>query len=513
MGKRAISVRVDDADLQKLEKEARKRGVSTAVTLRERIKDRLRTADEINRIQYRPPRKAPARTSWTIEAIRAAVDAQMRGDFREAVKLAEAMRRDDAMFTAYHNRIAPQFAIASELQAAPGARGENTKRKALSSCFVARSVLASIHGTLANHGIAIGYIEQETNEDGTRVDFKLTEWPLEHVRYNESTEQLETQTREGMNEPIVHGDGRWVVFRKFHVTPWKQEACVLPGGMIWGAHQYGLVDWAAAARSHGRARVVGELPEGVTLNDANGNLTTDAASMLNMLIDLLEGEASAGLRTFGSKTDFVANGSSAWQVFSELITNREKAAARVYLGTDAILGSIGGAPGVDIEALFKVAGTKVQGDLQAIVDGLRTGLYEPWCALNEGDSRNAPTLVYLVPDPDLESKIEKEDQRLQKFFAAIEQYKKHSMSIDQDVINALASKYRVPAPMLAPATTRSVPLDLAPTDKAKVVRVDEVRGSLGLPGVGGERGSQFIAELDAQPATPPGATPATEPTE
>lgn len=50
-------------------------------------------------------------------------------------------------------------------------------------------------------------------------------------------------------------------------------------------------------------------------------------------------------------------------------------------------------------------------------------------------------------------------------------------------------------------------LDLAPTDIAKVVRVDEARASQGLPPIGDERGASMIAELGAAaPAVGPAIT-------
>lgn len=50
-----------------------------------------------------------------------------------------------------------------------------------------------------------------------------------------------------------------------------------------------------------------------------------------------------------------------------------------------------------------------------------------------------------------------------------------------------------------------VKLDLAPTDVAKVVRVDEARASQGLPPIGDDRGQMTLAELDALSKVPPAA--------
>lgn len=468
----------------------------------ERVADRLRTEDSVNTASFIAPRRYDPKHVWSIEQIAAARDAQMRGDFRQAVRLAEAMRTDDSAFNAYHSRIAPQMAVASRLEPAAGARGEAVWRKAQTSVVVPRSVLTSIHGSLANHGIAIGYVKQETNDEGTRVDFELTEWPLEHVRYNSTTEELETDIDSGPRVPIVHGDGRWIIFRKFAVKPWTQEACILPGSIAWAMHQHGLIDWAGATRSHGRAKVIGKLPDGTPLQNEDGSMTTKAQSYLTALQRLVDGEDSAGIAPFGSEHEFIANPSNAWQVFHEMIQNREKAFARIYLGTDAILGSIGGAPGVDIAELFKIAGTKLQGDLQAIESGLDVGLYQPWTAINVGDSRYAPSFRYVVPDIDSDRKIDQDNKNRLAFFAALKEYRATNMLVDQTVVNELAAAYHIDPPKLADIAEAAIPLTLAPTDVAKVVRVVEVRKSQGLPALGDARDQLTIEELTQSLAAP-----------
>jgi hypothetical protein len=468
----------------------------------ERFKERLRNADEFRgAIAITAPRRESPITSWSLEMIRSARDAQLRGDFKLPVKLAAAMRTDDALFIAYHNRIAPQAAIATELRAAPGARGEPIRNKALTSCIVGRGTLQSICGTLADHGIAIGYIEKSVNDEGTRIDYRLTEWPLEHVKYNESTEQLETRTKDGSGpEIITHGDGRWVVFKKFAVKPWTQEACVLPGGMMFAIHTESIKDWAASANSHGQAKIVGELPEGVALqNDDTGELTQEARTFLQMLQDMASGAVGAGIRPAGAKTDFLSNGSTAWQVFSEIVNNREKAAARVYLGTDAILGSVGGAPGVDIAQLLGVATSKIQGDFQCIEQALRTGFYEPWCAENEGDSRYAPTLVYLLPDADAAKKSEEFDANLEKLLKRLGELKEQGMLITQKVIDRLCRVYNVEPELVQLAPTVAKPaITPAPTDFAKGIRVFELRAAGGLPPTGNPKiDNMFIPQFEA----------------
>lgn len=484
-----------------------------------KIVDVTREADEFKpalATSVRPPRATNGPYAWSLETIRAARDAQLRGEFRQPVRLAEALRTDGALFTAYLNRIAPQSAVQAQLVPCKGTRGRATASKAARSAIVSRDTLGGIHGTLANHGIAIGYNDHEPNEDGTRIDMRLSEWPLEFVRWNASREVLETQIEGGPSVDIVHGNGKWTIFRKFKVKPWAQSACILPAALVWGAHANGLKDWAGSSASHGLARMFGELPPGVALQKEAGKLSPDAAAFLQMMLDVVSGEAAAGIRPAGSKTDWVANNSTAWQIFKELFETMDKSATRIYLGTDASLGSVGGAPGVDISELFGVATTIIQGDFQAIEEGLHTGLYIPWTAINDGDSRYAPRLEYQLPDVDSEKKSAERAGKLDRLLNAIKRMREEKLDVTQDTVDQLAKDFDVsPAPKLAAAEVETSTITLAPTDFAAVTRVAEARASGGLAPVGDAKIDgmflpQFKAYLESSGAASGEATaPAT----
>lgn len=460
---------------------------------------RVRTADDFETVRRRvtQPHKIQGPYSWTLEKIRQARDAQIRGSFALPVALAESSRTDDAIFNAYHSRIAPQDAIGARITPHQSARGKALASRAASSAFAPRSVIKGIHGTLVNHGIAIGFNKVEPNADGTALVFKLTEWPLEFVQWNNARGVLQTRTRDQGTIDIVHGDGLWTVFQKFDIRPWTQEACILPASFVWAAHAEGLGDWASTTHQHGLAKIVGELPQGTDIVDATGNLTPAGEAFLNMLTAIANGDTPAGIIPSGAKAAFLANPSNAWQVFAELITNREKAAARIYNGTDAILGSVGGAPGVDIAQLFGVATTKLQGDLECIEQALDVGFFQPWAALNAGDSRYAPSLRYEIPDPDADSKREERFKNRERLTNTIKAMRDQKLEVTQDTVNTLAEEFGVvPPPTLASIDKQTATLVLAPTDIAKVVRIREARMSQGLPALGDARDDMTITELD-----------------
>lgn len=443
------TMRNDGATLSVIAKEL---GVSSTTVSRSlRSGKAVRKAGEFRNVStHLAPRTQDGPFVWGLERIRAARDEQIRGRFKLPVQLAVAMRSDSALFTSYLNRIAPHSAIDALLVNHPTERGKALGNIASKSVTVDREVLKGLHGTMVNHGVSVGYIDQKTNDKGTRVDFSLREWPFEHVYWDVSRRMLFTAVENSEAVPIVHGDGFWVVFQKLDDRPWLQEACVLPAALIWASHSNGLADWASASTSHGQSQVMGMMPEGVALQDDDGDLTNEARAFLSMLQDVITGNAGAGLRPFGSETDVLANSSTAWQVFKELIISTEKSAARIYLGTDAILGSVGGAPGVDISELFGIASTIIQGDFAAIEKALNTGVYAPWAAINAGSSKYAPKISYKLPDPDEEAVHDEADKNEKRLAEAVEARRNMGTKITQALIFDLAHKFNVaPVPLLA----------------------------------------------------------------
>lgn len=426
--------------------------------------------------EVRPPALAPGAYSWSLPDIVAARDAQMRGRFQLAARLAESMRTDDAIFVARTNRLAPQKSIEVAIEPAKGARAAPIAKEAaslfgLDALGVAPETLADIHGCLIDHEIAFACAVAKPREDGSRVDYSLRAWPIEWVRWDSIDGVYKTQTADGSEDAITHGDGRWIVFSKHELEPFKHGA-LLPAALVWARHAFAIRDWAKGSTSHGNAKVIGEMPAGMALQSAEGDLTAEAGAFLELLKAIGSSDAPVGIRPAGSKTEFLTNSSTAWQVWNELAQNAEKAAARIYLGTDGTLGAQGGAPGVDIQALFGVSATLVEGDLECLERGIKTGLIDPWCAINFGDSSLAPTRRYVLPDPDADALKASLAQRSAAFYADLKAAKDAGIPLTQEFVDELAGDYNVRAPRTAvappPASAApATPLHLAPNRRAR----------------------------------------------
>lgn len=458
---------------------------------------KIRTASEFDLARLRasisPPKEAVGAYAWELRDIVAARNAQMRGDFRLPARLAESFRTDDATSVAFRNRLAPQKCIKVELCPVKGTQGAKIANEAegqfgQKGVAITPAALADIHGYLVNHEIAFAYNVATPRADGSRVDFEVHPWPIEHVRWDgydrcfktrvDSSSMQPNEAGFGGEVPIVHGDGRWIIFSNHEIEPFKHGA-LLAAALVWARHAFALRDWSKSSLAHGLAKVIGELPEGVPLQ-SEGGLSAEAAAFQELLIALANSDLPIGIRPAGSETEFISNNSTAWQIFTNLVENAERAAARIYLGTDGTLGAQGGAPGVDISQLFGVASTLVQGDLDCIERCLGTGSIEPWTAINFGDSTLAPTRKYLIADPDADAARASLATRTDAFFAEIEKTRSNGFAMSQEYVDAVAKKHDIAAPQLPIESNKAPSIALAPTDIARVVTVNEARASAGV---------------------------------
>lgn len=439
---------------------------------------RIRRGSEFNiaRLEgeLRKPRDSQlAFYSWALNDIFFARDEQTVGQFILPSRMSEAMLTDDALFVARKNRIEPQSSIPVRLEPAkPGSRAEAICNEAdglfgVDGVGLNEQTLTDIRDCLVQHGVAFAVVVATPRADGTRIDTQIRYWPIEYVRWDQVVRCYKARCdpnsiREGdvpINDPrfgfvggfevpIIHGDGRWIIFARHEINPHRRGA-IMPAALIWARHAFAARDWAKGSVAHGNAKVIGELPEGVALQNADGSLTPEAASLLTLLQAIGSADSPAGIRPAGSKTEMLINSSTAWQVWSELINNAEKAAARIYLGTDGTLGAQGGAPGVDITALFGISATLLRGDIKALETGLQEGLIEPWTAMNFGDSSLAPKRIHCLPNEDEIRVQDTKAKQTTAFWLALKQAHDAGIVVDQAYVSAIAKDFGVACPVLS----------------------------------------------------------------
>lgn len=451
--------------------------------------------------ERRAPRRSQIAAQWdSVAAIQSARAQQQIGQFEIPYLLARTIRTDDAIFPARGNRLAAISAVSAGWEPAPGVRGDFIARQAKQRITVSRATIKALAGTLLDHGVAFAYITHETDPDGRWINFRVKEWCIRHVKWDDSIEEYVTNVRDGLEREVIrHGDGRWVVISKSDSEPWAEEATLLAAAIVYASHATVIRNWNRSTDTHGSSKVIGTLGEGRSTHLSDGTLTREADALITMLNDIVSNpDVFAGILPHGATAESIFDGSTNWQVFDALAGSREKAAARIYCGNDGTLGSQGGAPGVDISALFGVTSTLLQGDAEAISRAFHSGISVPWTALNFGESRHAATWYFALPDPDAEKRQAQRAGAEGRLMAAIEARKKNGLQVDQKVVDELALAMGVSPPPILAESGKQVNVVLAPTDVAKVVTVDEARASQGLPAhPDPAKGRLFVSELEA----------------
>jgi hypothetical protein len=378
---------------------------------------RQRSASEFDLVQLaaalRPPADSAGLFAWELEGIRQARQSQMTGSMATPVRLAASMKTDSAIYAALLNRLAPQRGLPVELCAAnetaraARVRDEGDALFGQDGIAFSLETLGDLHEQLVMHGFFVGVNVFTPRPDGSRVDVELQPWPLEHVRFNRATRMLEATTGVGGIEPIVHGNGRWVVGAQHGISPWGWGA-VVPLALVWADRAYGIRDRSRASTSHGNAKMIGELPEGIPIGSQEGQ-------EFLLLLRTMHEALPYGIRPHGAKTEMLVNSSTSWQIFKEIIDSNLSDAARVLNGHDGTVKAAGGNYVKD-GFLFGVSVDIIEGDLRAFQRALLRGTIEPWCAINFGTSELAPKRRLLMPDADEDQRREATAARRKAFW-------------------------------------------------------------------------------------------------
>lgn len=258
---------------------------------------------------------------------------------------------------------------------------------------------------------------------------------------------------------------------------------------------------------NGQIKWIATLPDKVATHGAEGDDFLAAVAGLSAPDGL-------GIFPFGSKFESVALTRDTSGAFNDALSSIIAHVGMVLVGSPGPI--ISGAEGV-YQANAGLPG-KVRQDFIdqptiAFCRAFNQGHVVPWCEGNYGaeiaGARRAGTWVQpafevLLDDPEANARITAVIGREKARCEVLEARRASGIVVTQEDADAVAEAFDVSKVMLATtAATPAARLDLAPTDLAKVVTVDEARASRQLPPIGGERGKMTIAELEAASAPAP----------
>lgn len=407
------------------------------------------------RRRFRPNSRPNGVYAWDLERVRAARDAQCTGNYRSSADLAEAVKTDPAVFSALLNRLAPHRGLPIDFE---GAREKPRKEAAaLLSQAVPFGVMADGFERQAMLGEAVMQVIWTARPDGSRIEPILEPWPMQSVYNDRHTGKLRALTTDGFVD-IVHGDGKWIVWRLHASEPWHWGA-VKALALVWADRAFGVRDRSLSAEAHGIAKPIGELPKDVKLD-------SPAGLAFKEFVEELYHSKSGGVVPNGAIVKLLESAGQGWQIFRELIEGDSKDIARILLGQDGSMVNEGGNY-IKAAMLYGVRNDIVEGDLGAAAYALNTGLWRPWAALNFGTPEAAPRMRWLFPDADEDARRTSLAEHTTAFHAALRDYRANRFKVDQAFVDRLAQRFGVEAPEIEDEEPKPVaPAAAAPTGES-----------------------------------------------
>lgn len=437
---------------------------------------------------------------WTLARARAAISMHRQGVFLESSTLAIVLLSFAPVLAAVGQRLAPALALPRKIQCANRGLSRILGRKVeeqlapssglAPSPYFPPTLWGSMGFELAMSGFSIlqhAYGDEDP-ETGVRAVY-TRRWPTWAVGYQAWRRQFVALTLDGPVD-VVSGDGKWTVIADAEEPHYMGAIVALPEEVISGIFSKRAL--ASYIEKYGNPKWVGEMPPGTAVRTPEGDALFAALSTLR-------GPDGWGVIPNGAKLDIKGLTAGASTVVTDSLDSHWQYIAATLLGSD---GTMTRGTGVYSAPIF--AGVRrdlVDRDLRAMVRGINAGHVQPWLAFNYGESIAAasgwktPVLDIPLPDPDADARIKSYSDRVKSFHEIVAKEREAGFMVNQERVNQLATSLEIDPPMLVPLPPGTVSVPLSPQSRDALVRVDEGRGSMGLPLVGGERGEMTIAEL------------------
>lgn len=444
---------------------------------------------------------------WSLPRIRRAISMHRQGYFYESSTLAIVLMSFGPVFAATGQRLAPALALPRHIKCGSRGLSKRIGREIEQQLVPQQGLLPSpyfpptLYGAIGFDLLFMGFsVLQHVDgkpdpETGIRPRY-TRRWPTWATQYYRSRKTFVALTNDG---PVdIRNDGKFTLIADTD-EPHFLGAIVALGEEVFDgkATQRGRASWID---KYCNPKWVGKMPPGVAPRTPEGDAFEQAIATIR---------SPDGFGVLPNGSDLQAIGLTAQQstVLKDALESNWMFVAAIMLGSD---GTMTRGTGVYSAPVF--AGVRrdlVDRDVGSTVRGINQGHVEPYVYNNysssiaEANDWQDPVLESQMPDPDSDKRIESYANRVKKLHESIKAERDSGCVVDQDRINQLADRFEVDAPTLADIDDQVIQIDLAPTDKAKVVTVNEARRSMKLEPLVDERGDKMLAEIEQKKENQP----------
>jgi phage gp29-like protein len=327
-------------------------------------------------------------TSWTPPLVDAALTEHERGDFAYSALLADAVRRDDRIFTSLDSRVLGVLGLPFAIDESDEATTQVAKKasrklarqvKAWWTRCVPEAVLADLLLSAILCGFAVGELTWARSDRDGLLYPHLHVHSNQHVRWNPTTRALELLTQGG-STAITRGDGRFAPSAS--ARPWMSGA-IRAIGIPFLVRQFARRDWVDRSEIEATGIRKASAKEGVKKEE----LDAFVASIRRM------GRKSVIALQNGYDFSIELTDGNAAITFEKLINHADTAITLAILGqnlTTQIEGGSFAAAGVHA----RVFQDRIESDVAMLSTVVREQIVRPWCLYNIPDFDEA-----LLPWP------------------------------------------------------------------------------------------------------------------
>lgn len=466
-------------------------------------------ADTGRPVPIAQPQRAVPRTHWTPQDVQSALRSADAGQLIDAADLVEQILTDDRVAGVMATRTLGMLGLPLAFEGDPslvsalaGASGTDGDWHSMHP----EAELASLMAWGITLGVGVAQRVPVRRAMGQRQLHRLRVWHPRWLSFewNGNAEgplgRWKIHTRDGQRV-ITPGDGEWILYTPYGADrPWARGLWRTLA-FSWILKRFALLDRSRHLEVLGSPIRAGTAPQGATERQRRR-----WQSQLRTL-----SRDSAIVMPDGYKLELVEAKGNSWEMYDSQVSWADRAATIAVAGQIVTTeGSKGFADGATQDTIRREL---VRFTGKTLGDTLRAQSLRPWAELNFPGKR--------APSPRWDA--ESSDERLARARSMIslgEAIGRMDAALAASGVRmdttALAQRYDLPVVPL-PATSKAPTIGLAPTDIAKVVRVNEARASAGLPPLSRRDGSEdpdgwlmvaeFAAKNEAAAATAPAATP------
>lgn len=331
-------------------------------------------------------------------------------------------------------------------------------------------------------GIGIAQRVPLPRELGARQLHRIEAWHPRWAWQNTYTEQWRITHRTGTID-IAAGDGQWIIYTPYgHWRPWARGAWRAIA-FAWIVKQFALHDRARFSEVFGQPIRVGIAPEGANERSrtrwlaALKNLGRDASIVLPPGYDL--------------KLISVGGSEGGINVFDQQIVWADRAIAVVLAGQ---IVTTEGTPGFNTGSIHESIKADIIGfTASSTGQTLHEQDVRPWAQLGFGTASVAPLPQW---DTTLPEDQERKAAAMRGAADAISKLDEVLAPSGRRVdAMAIMDRFGIKTVELPQQTSSAPTIQLAPTDGAKFITVDEARALGGLPALGRPEGAMTVDEF------------------